>query len=89
MVKFGMVTFLKNKQEQVIIVLLDLEKVIIKKSRKGHLGPTRTGRENRPTRSKMSLQKVLVLERGQERYKIAYYQSDENGPFASFEFVFT
>ena len=46
MVKFGMVTFLKIKQEQVIIVLLDLEKVIIKKGKKGHLGPTRTGRKN-------------------------------------------
>ena len=46
MVKFGMVTFLKNKHEQVFIALLDLEKVIIKKGKKGHLGPTRTGRKN-------------------------------------------
>ena len=74
MVKFGMVTFLKNKHEQVIIVLLDLEKVIIKKGKKGHLGPTRTGRKKRPMRSKMFLQKVVVLERSQGRYKIAYYQ---------------
>jgi len=34
MVKFGMVTFLKNKHEQVIIVSLDLEKEIIKKAKR-------------------------------------------------------
>ena len=55
MVKFGMVTFLKNKLEQVIIVLLDLEKVIIKKDKKESFGPYKDWeKEFRPTRSKMS-----------------------------------
>ena len=89
MVKFGMVTFLKNKHEQVIIVLLDLEKVIIKKAKRVIWALQGLGERIQTN----TFQDVPIegggSGTGSRKVQNCLLSIQRKWPFASFQFVFT